>query len=30
MRKTSKNKVLDELLAEHYDTCFNEAMNNLT
>ena len=27
MRKTSKNKVLDELLAEHYDLCFNEAMN---
>lgn len=26
MRKTSKNKVLDELLAEHYDICFNEAM----
>ena len=27
MRKTSKNKALDELLAEHYDECYNVAMD---
>ena len=27
MRKTSKNKTLDMLLEEHYNECYEEAMN---